>query len=180
MRRLVGSSPTGHDILSAIEKVIADFFQEYDNVMIFYYCDFINPIPHTKKTSMPPQEYRSNLFRLMFERYVSLHDIDDVHLSVITAKGIDDTYYFHLIYRECHAGTGLTEVQLANQVCYLVDSEAGSNGKTKITQIGDLVISALLSDRKDLLDKYNAAGDKRTRQSALNVLSILREAALLE
>ena len=52
---------------------------------------------------MPPQEYRSNLFRLMFERYVSMHDIDDVHLSVITAKGIDDTYYFHLIYRECHA-----------------------------------------------------------------------------
>lgn len=65
--------------------------------------DFLNPIPHTKKTSMPPQEYRSNLFRLMFERYVSLHDIDDVHLSVITAKGIDDTYFFHLIYRECHA-----------------------------------------------------------------------------
>ena len=103
LRRLVGSSPTGHDMLAAIEKVIADFFLEYDNVMIFYYCDFLNPIPHTKKTSMPPQEYRSNLFRLMFERYVSLHDIDDVHLSVITVKGIDDTYYFHLIYRECHA-----------------------------------------------------------------------------
>lgn len=103
LRRLVGSSPTGHDMLAAIEKVIADFFMEYDNVMIFYYCDFLNPIPHTKKTSMPPQEYRSNLFRLMFERYVSLHDIDDVHLSVITAKGIDDTYYFHLIYRERHA-----------------------------------------------------------------------------
>lgn len=103
LRRLVGSSPTGHDMLAAIEKVIADFFMEYDNVMIFYYCDFLNPIPHTKKTSMPPQEYRSNLFRLMFERYVSLHDIDDVHLSVITAKGIDDTYFFHLIYRECHA-----------------------------------------------------------------------------
>ncbi len=103
LRRLVGSSPTGHDMLAAIEKVIADYFMEYDNVMIFYYCDFLNPIPHTKKTSMPPQEYRSNLFRLMFERYVSLHDIDDVHLSVITAKGIDDTYFFHLIYRECHA-----------------------------------------------------------------------------
>ena len=78
------------------------------------------------------------------------------------------------------AGTGLTEVQLANQVCYLVDSEAGSNGKTKITQIGDQVISALLADRKDLLEKYNAAGDKRTRQSALNVLSVLRAAGLLE
>jgi hypothetical protein len=103
LRRLVGISPTGHEVLAAIEKVIADYFQDYDNVMLFYYCDFINPIPHTNKTSMPPQEYRSNLFKLMFERYVSLHDIDDVHLSVITAKGIDDTFYFHLIYRECHA-----------------------------------------------------------------------------
>lgn len=103
LRRLVGISPTGHEVLAAIEKVIADYFQDYDNVMLFYYCDFINPIPHTNKTSMPPQEYRSNLFKLMFERYVSLHDIDDVHLSVITAKGIDDTFYFHLIYRERHA-----------------------------------------------------------------------------
>ena len=103
LRRLVGISPTGHEVLAAIEKVIANYFQDYDNVMLFYYCDFINPIPHTNKTSMPPQEYRSNLFKLMFERYVSLHDIDDVHLSVITAKGIDDTFYFHLIYRERHA-----------------------------------------------------------------------------
>ena len=103
LRRLVGISPNGHEVLAAIEKVIADYFQDYDNVMLFYYCDFINPIPHTNKTSMPPQEYRSNLFKLMFERYVSLHDIDDVHLSVITAKGIDDTFYFHLIYRERHA-----------------------------------------------------------------------------
>ena len=78
------------------------------------------------------------------------------------------------------AGTGLTEVQLANQVCYLVDSDAGSNGKTKITQIGDQVIAVLLADRKDLLDKYNAAGDKRTRQSALNVFTVLREAGMLE
>ena len=51
LRRLVGSSPANHDMLAAIEKVIADYFQEHDNIMIFYYCDFVNPIPHTKKTS---------------------------------------------------------------------------------------------------------------------------------
>lgn len=78
------------------------------------------------------------------------------------------------------AGTGLTELQLANQVCYLVDSDAGSNGKTKVSQIGDAVIQQWLANRKDLLEKYNAAGDKRTRQSAMNVLTILREAGLLE
>lgn len=78
------------------------------------------------------------------------------------------------------SGIGLTEVQLANQVCYLVDSDAGSNGKTAITQIGDQLVQELLSDKKDLLDKYNAGGDKRSRQSALNVLTILHEAGLLK
>jgi hypothetical protein len=63
----------------------------------------INPIPHTSKKKMSPQEYRSNLFKRMFERYLSHHDVDDVHLSVITAKGIDETFFFHLIYREEHA-----------------------------------------------------------------------------
>ena len=103
LRRLAGNLPTGHDVLAAIEKIVADFFQENKNVVLFYYCYFINPIPHTNKTSMSPQEYRSNLFKLMFERYVNKHDIDDVHLSVITAKGIDETFYFHLIFRERHA-----------------------------------------------------------------------------
>jgi hypothetical protein len=102
LRRLHGSAPTGHEVLAAIEKVIADYFLTHDDVMIFYYCDFINPIPHTHK-DIPPQQYRSDLFRLMFERYVRQHDINGVHLSVITVKGIDDTFYFHLIYRDIHA-----------------------------------------------------------------------------
>lgn len=103
LRRLVGTAPTGHEMLSAIEKIIADYFLDHNNVMLFYYCDFINPIPHTFKKDMSPQEYRSNLFKKMFERYLDQHDVDGVHLSVITAKGIDDTYFFHLIYREEHA-----------------------------------------------------------------------------
>ena len=77
------------------------------------------------------------------------------------------------------ASAGLTEVQLANQVCYMVDSEASSNGKTKVTQIGDQLMPELLGNQKALLEKYNAAGDKRTRQSALNVLAVLHEAKLI-
>lgn len=78
------------------------------------------------------------------------------------------------------ASAGLTEVQLANQVCYLVDSEAGSNGKTKVTQIGDLLMPVLLGNQKALLEKYHAVGDKRTRQSAMNVLAVLHEAKLIK
>ena len=100
LRRLAGKSSVSQNMLAAIEKVIADFYMVRNNTMIFYYCDFINPIPNSQKTDIPPQEYRSNLFKLMFDRYVSQHNINNIHLSIITAKGIDETFYFHLIYKD--------------------------------------------------------------------------------
>lgn len=100
--RIAGNKTIGHDALQAIEEFIAGVFDRNDNLMIFYFCDFINPIPKTSKNKMSPQEYRSRLFEKMFERYVHLHNMNDVHLSVITVDGIDETYYFHLIYRGIH------------------------------------------------------------------------------
>ena len=61
LRRLEGRHTTGHEVLAALEKTIADVFLQNDDVIICYYCDFITPIPKTKKNSMPPQEYRSRL-----------------------------------------------------------------------------------------------------------------------
>lgn len=103
LQRLKGIAPTSVEMLTAIGNIIADYFLSHNDVMIFYYCDFINRIPHTSKKNVPPQEYRSNLFKLMFERYMSTHNVDNVHLSVITVQGVEETFYFHLIYRECHA-----------------------------------------------------------------------------
>ena len=103
LRRLQGGNTTGHDVLNAIESTIADFFLEHDNVIICYYCDFINPIPRTSKNAMPSQEYRSKLFERMFQRYTQNHQINDVRLSVVEINGIDEKYYFHVIYRESHS-----------------------------------------------------------------------------
>ena len=101
--RISGNSVVDHITLQSIEEYIASVFVNNEDLMIFYFCDFINPIPRTLKTNLSPQAYRSRLFEKMFERYVSQHSINDVHLSVITAEGIDETYYFHLIYRDIHA-----------------------------------------------------------------------------
>ena len=103
LRRLSGKNPTGHEVLSAIEGVIADFFIEHKNSIICYYCDFINPIPHTSKNTMPPQEYRSRLFDRMFQRYTRHHGMIDARLSVVEIEGINEKYYFHVIYRESHS-----------------------------------------------------------------------------
>ena len=103
LRRLAGRHATGQEVLVAFEETIADFFFQNENVIICYYCDFINPIPHTKKNKMPSQEYRSRLFDLMFQRYAKQHRIHDVRLSVVEITGINETYYFHVIYRESHS-----------------------------------------------------------------------------
>ena len=103
LSRISGSFVIGHEALQAIEEYIASIFAKNPDMMLFYFCDFINPIPHTSKKDMSPQEYRSRLFERMFERYVSKHCIEGVHLSVITVDGLDETYYFHLIYRDKHA-----------------------------------------------------------------------------
>ena len=91
LRRLAGENITTQGMLAALENTIADFFMKHDDVMIFYYCDFLNPIPHTTKNAMPPQEYRSRLFENLFKRYTKLHSVRNIYLSVITVKGIGET-----------------------------------------------------------------------------------------
>lgn len=103
LRRLAGRNTAGHDVLAALEDAIAEIFLQNDDVIICYYCDFVNPIPKTKKNKMPPQEYRSRLFDVMFQRYVKLHGIRGVRLSVVEVNGINEIYYFHVIYRESHS-----------------------------------------------------------------------------
>ncbi len=115
LRRLSGNHTTGFLVLSAIEDTIAEFFKNREDVIICYYCDFINPIPHTSKNTMPPQEYRSRLFEKMFQRYVRENIMKDVRLSVVEINGINEKYYFHLIYHINHSflasliGTDLRE-----------------------------------------------------------------------
>ena len=102
LRRLKGENATGLEVLAAIENTIAECFIKNKKAIVCYYCDFVNPIPHTLKNSMPAQEYRSRLFAKMFQRYSQYHDMKDVRLSVIEINGINQKYYFHIIYRECH------------------------------------------------------------------------------
>ena len=103
LRRLSGKHVTGLEVLSALAKVISDFFLQNKNVIICYYCDFINPIPNTTKNTMPPQEYRSRLFERLFQRYIKQFHITDVRLSVVEINGINEKYYFHVIYRNYHS-----------------------------------------------------------------------------
>ncbi len=99
--RVKGESVTGHRMLGQIEACIADLLQKHPNVVLSYFCDFINLVPSTKK-NLTVQEYRSRLFSAMFKRYISLNDLDDICDHEVRIEGVAETFYFHVIYRKEH------------------------------------------------------------------------------
>lgn len=60
--------------------------------------DDLNEIPQTIKT-IPPQEYRSKLFTLMFARYAELNRLTGITDTPIHIKTIAEDAYVHLISR---------------------------------------------------------------------------------
>lgn len=68
---------------------------------------------------------------------------------------------------------------LNSYVCYLIDSDTDSKGRTPVTRINDKFMEQLLTDDTAMLAKYNAISSKKQRQSASNVLPILMEKGLV-
>lgn len=98
--RVKGIAPVGHLVLSNIEQVVADAFVHKRNTVICFICDFLSPIPSSKK-QIPCQQYRSILFTRMFERYISKHEsVMDMTQTVVAIEGTCETYYVHLIARK--------------------------------------------------------------------------------
>lgn len=101
LMRVSGNAITSSRTLATIEQLIADEFFSNPEAILFYYCDFLNPIPATSKKLLP-QEYRSRLFSDMLQRYISQHNIQGFSEVVTVVEGIDEPYYFHLICRDHH------------------------------------------------------------------------------
>lgn len=100
--RVKGINVTGNKILSQIEECIADFMQRHPNLILSFFCDFINFLPATKK-NISVQEYRSRLFSIMFDRYVSQHNLTDYSNKVVEIEGVAENFYFHVISRKEHS-----------------------------------------------------------------------------
>lgn len=102
--RVKGMAPTNPRVLAQIEDIVADMFLSHTNVVISFFCDFINGIPsmNKKKKKMTVQQYRSILFSHMFERFVINHKLDGVYNKVVVVQGVAEPYYFHIIARREH------------------------------------------------------------------------------
>lgn len=100
--RELGKGLAGMALLDNISSVIANLFIENKNAILFFYCDDLNEIPRCRTRNISPQEYRSDLFSLMFERYVTKHGIQSVHDVTIRINAIDHCLFFHFISRAEH------------------------------------------------------------------------------
>ena len=66
LARVKGQNITGHKVLHQIEECIADLMRRMPNVILSYFCDFIQYV-QSKKQDMPCQEYRSRKCSAMFK-----------------------------------------------------------------------------------------------------------------
>ena len=77
--RIRGDESTAQEVLHAITGRIADLFAENVNLILYYSCDDMNPIPsrNTKSANkaLSVQEYRSKLFSHIFDSYMVSHQV---------------------------------------------------------------------------------------------------------
>lgn len=102
--RSKGSLPTKPRVLAQIEKIVAEVFLAHPNVVISFFCDFINAIPsmNKRKKGMTVQQYRSQLFSHMFDRFTCQNNLNNIYNRVVVIQGVAEPYYFHVIARKEH------------------------------------------------------------------------------
>lgn len=94
IERISGESTTGQDILHDITGWVAELFASNPNLIIYYSCDDMTPIPSRNKNSdnkdMPVNEYRSRLFTHIFDSYMISHQVSGVINTPIQLDNYED------------------------------------------------------------------------------------------
>jgi hypothetical protein len=111
IERVSGESTTGQEVLHDITGWIAEMFASNPNLIIYYSCDDMTPIPSRNKNSdnrdMPVNEYRSRLFSHIFDTYMTSHQVSGVINTPIQLdnyeNGVGYSLFFHFIARDIHS-----------------------------------------------------------------------------
>lgn len=111
IERISGETTTGQDVLHDITSWVAEIFASNPNLIIYYSCDDITPIPSRNKKSgnknMPVNAYRSRLFTHIFDTYMASHQVSGVTNTPIQLDNYEDgigySLFFHFIARDIHS-----------------------------------------------------------------------------
>lgn len=109
--RVQGDKTTEQDVLHDITGWVADMFASNPNLIIYYSCDDITPIPsrntHSENKDLTVNEYRSRLFTRIFDTYISSHQVTGVTNTPIRLdnyeNGVGYSIFIHLIARDKYA-----------------------------------------------------------------------------
>lgn len=106
IERVHGGKVTDQKLLHQISNWIAGCFADNPDMILFYQCDDINPIPsrngHSSNSAISVQEYRSRLFSQLFNTYIRSHQIEGVFNYPIRIDGEGYSYFMHVIARKKH------------------------------------------------------------------------------
>lgn len=110
IERISGERTTGQDVLHDITSWVAELFANNPNLIMYYSCDDITPIPSRNKKSgnknMPVNAYRSRLFTHIFDTYMASHQVSGVTNTPIQLDNYQDgvgySLFFHFIARDIH------------------------------------------------------------------------------
>ena len=70
-----GSGGIGYRALNTISESLAVFLDDNPDAVLCFYCDDQTEIDR-RNLAITPQEYRSDLFSRMYDRYIALHGIN--------------------------------------------------------------------------------------------------------
>lgn len=104
--RRKGNQYTDRKVLHKIANELANIFAENQNLILYYFCDDITPIPNRnikgENKDLSPQEYRSRLFSKLFEGYKKSHQVIGINDYPIILDGEGYKEFVHLIARSSH------------------------------------------------------------------------------
>ena len=111
IERISGDSTTGQDVLHDITSWVAEMFASNPNLIIYYSCDDITPIPSRNRKgenkNMPVNAYRSRLFTRIFDSYMTSHQVSGVTNTPIQLDNYQEEFgyslFFHFIARDTHS-----------------------------------------------------------------------------
>lgn len=103
IERIRGGNVTNQKVLHQISNWLAGAFAFSPNMILFYQCDDMNPIPSrnakSSNNSISVQEYRSRLFTRLFNTYIKSHQMEGIYNYPIRIDGEGYSYFAHIIAR---------------------------------------------------------------------------------
>lgn len=102
--REAGEGYVEYKLLSAVSAALGRFLDENEDAVLCFYCDAQTEVKRSH-SDIPPQEYRSRLFSIMFDKYIKSHSLSEyINHRVKIEDPIDpwNSQFAHFICRKEH------------------------------------------------------------------------------